>query len=113
MTVVMNTSGGMLTVNLNSFDDRGRRNAIILKDRERSRPLTGEEMRSREVVKLLATHDLCDVSRLEASRPKGGGRLKPVAKASPPAAPATPLPATPAKKKSGASSTRNSEEDQE
>jgi hypothetical protein len=65
---VMNASGAMLCVNLDTKDERGRRAALTLMARERSRPLTEPEFASSEVQKLLATGDLRDMTLLEANR---------------------------------------------
>jgi hypothetical protein len=92
--ILMNTSGAMLCVNLDTTDEKGRRQALILHDRERSRPLTADEHASSEVQKLLARGDLRDVTGIDASRGAPAGRLRRPAPAAPPAAPATPpLPA--------------------
>jgi len=73
---LMNTTGAMLCINLDTTDERGKRDALILMDRERSRPLTDAELASREVQKLLAAGELRDVTGLEASRAAPAGRLK-------------------------------------
>ena len=80
---LMNTTGAMLCFNLDTTDERGKRNALILMDRERSRPLTEAELASREVQKLLAGGDLRDVTGLEASRAAPAGRLRRPEPASP------------------------------
>lgn len=74
--ILMNTSGAMLCMNLDSTDENGRREALILHDRERSRGLTDEELASREVQKLLARGDLRDVTGLDARRAAPAGRLR-------------------------------------
>jgi hypothetical protein len=74
--ILMNTSGAMLCVNLDTTDEQGRRLALILHDRERSRPLGDAELASSEVQKLLARGDLRDVTNLDATRPAPAGRLR-------------------------------------
>ena len=79
---LMNATGSMLCVNLDCVDEKGRRAALILMDRERTRELTECEYRSREVQKLLRKGDLKDVSVIEERRKAAaeaaprGGRLK-------------------------------------
>jgi len=79
---LMNSTGAMLCVNLDTVDEKGRRVALILMDREKTRELSDEEYRSREVQKLVARGDLKDVSAIEARRKAAaeaapaGGRLR-------------------------------------
>jgi hypothetical protein len=90
--ILMNTSGAMLCVNLDTTDEKGRRQALILHDRERSRSLSDAELASSEVQKLLARGDLRDMTGFEASRAAPAGRLRRPEPAAPPAARATPPP---------------------
>ena len=79
---LMNATGAMLCANLDTMDEKGRRAALILMDRERTRELTEEEYRSREVQKLLRKGDLKDVSAIDERRKAAaegaprGGRLR-------------------------------------
>lgn len=75
---LLNATGAMLCMNLDTVDEKGRRVALILMDREKTRALTEEEYRSREVQKLVARGDLKDVSAIEARRKAApeGGRLR-------------------------------------
>jgi hypothetical protein len=79
---LLNATGAMLCVNLDTIDEKGRRVALILMDREKTRELTEGEYRSREVLKLVARGDLKDVSAIEQRRKAAaeatpaGGRLR-------------------------------------
>ena len=61
MSKIFNVSKGLLTINLDSFDEKGNRKNLYITPRNKSRELTEEEVASKEIADLLRMKKGCPI----------------------------------------------------